>query len=229
LKDELLKFAPPRRQTNQSCDIAAFSESGASRPPQASSTAATQAVAYTVGEDVKMKDFRANPWQHGRISSILPLQVNGRAFKYVEKVHEWPVCAEKTSEIRRLSDENMTLKKELSGMMKHSLERHAASKKARAEAWKVINRSRCASDAVADGERNDHAPSTGAAEKTDECAICLGGYDDDTGKIFLPCCHSFHEVCATDWINAKKTCPTCRHPTDYHHAEVLAQTPVVTG
>lgn len=45
------------------------------------------------------------------------------------------------------------------------------------------------------------------------CAICFEGYDGEDSKIFLPCCHSFHERCASAWISRKKECPTCRHPT----------------
>lgn len=47
-----------------------------------------------------------------------------------------------------------------------------------------------------------------------ECAICFESYaDSEESRIFLPCCHSFHECCALPWISLKKTCPTCRYPT----------------
>lgn len=57
----------------------------------------------------------------------------------------------------------------------------------------------------------------------EECPICFESYDEsDESKIFLPCCHSFHECCALPWISRKMTCPTCRHPT--HGREVDLET-----
>tara|TARA_B100000424_G_scaffold135455_1_gene102783 strand:+ start:2393 stop:2626 length:234 start_codon:yes stop_codon:yes gene_type:complete len=40
-----------------------------------------------------------------------------------------------------------------------------------------------------------------------DCPICLNPLNT---SVYLPCGHSFHDDCILDWIEKKKTCPTCR-------------------
>lgn len=46
------------------------------------------------------------------------------------------------------------------------------------------------------------------------CSICFEGYDKDEDRVFLPCCHSFHDHCVSPWIGRRNTCPTCRLPAN---------------
>ena len=46
-------------------------------------------------------------------------------------------------------------------------------------------------------------------ELAEKCAICLCAQHRNT-RIKLPCGHSFHTTCATEWSQRSTTCPTCR-------------------
>eukprot|EP00930_Biecheleria_cincta_P088087 TRINITY_DN77322_c0_g1_i1.p1 TRINITY_DN77322_c0_g1~~TRINITY_DN77322_c0_g1_i1.p1 ORF type:complete len:214 (+),score=33.82 TRINITY_DN77322_c0_g1_i1:58-699(+) len=48
-------------------------------------------------------------------------------------------------------------------------------------------------------------------EEDQLCAICFEQHDDTGDRIWLPCCHSFHEACVLPWLRESMTCPTCRH------------------
>lgn len=43
-----------------------------------------------------------------------------------------------------------------------------------------------------------------------ECSICYCGYSKGENARKLPCEHFFHEVCITNWLTRKSTCPVCR-------------------
>ncbi len=40
------------------------------------------------------------------------------------------------------------------------------------------------------------------------CSICLDDLTND--RCYLPCCHSFHSACISEWADVNGTCPTCR-------------------
>lgn len=43
------------------------------------------------------------------------------------------------------------------------------------------------------------------------CAICFEKHADAGDRLWLPCCHNFHEACVLPWLRERLTCPTCRH------------------
>jgi len=45
-----------------------------------------------------------------------------------------------------------------------------------------------------------------------DCSICLCDLADDDGKgiLRLPCSHTFHEPCISDWLDKSMQCPVCR-------------------
>ncbi|CAN6357394.1 unnamed protein product [Urochloa humidicola] len=46
----------------------------------------------------------------------------------------------------------------------------------------------------------------------DECAICLGEFDDgDKVRVLPRCCHGFHVQCIDAWLAKQPSCPTCRN------------------
>jgi hypothetical protein len=47
-----------------------------------------------------------------------------------------------------------------------------------------------------------------------ECSICMSD-ENDNDKGTLPCGHTFHNHCITQWfLSSKNTCPNCRHIID---------------
>ena len=42
------------------------------------------------------------------------------------------------------------------------------------------------------------------------CKICLMDYEMEQPITYLPCIHSFHEICIKTWIKANPNCPVCR-------------------
>lgn len=48
-------------------------------------------------------------------------------------------------------------------------------------------------------------------DKSSECAICLGEYEDDEWVKTIPnCFHVFHESCIDTWFQTHSSCPLCR-------------------
>ena len=45
----------------------------------------------------------------------------------------------------------------------------------------------------------------------DGCPICLNDIAPDEEVLIMPCAHSFHTKCVTDWLKRKTTCPCCNH------------------
>ena len=41
------------------------------------------------------------------------------------------------------------------------------------------------------------------------CCICLAQHDT-RGSVTLGCCHCFHRVCISQWLERSSTCPVCR-------------------
>lgn len=51
------------------------------------------------------------------------------------------------------------------------------------------------------------------AEKTTECAVCLGEFEEGNWIKHLPnCCHVFHVSCIDIWFQTHSSCPLCRAP-----------------
>lgn len=42
------------------------------------------------------------------------------------------------------------------------------------------------------------------------CSICLSDFEIDDELIELPCSHSYHRECITEWLLLKSQCPTCK-------------------
>ena len=42
------------------------------------------------------------------------------------------------------------------------------------------------------------------------CAICLSSYSSSEGCGTLPCKHTYHSRCITEWLSRNPTCPLCR-------------------
>ncbi|GJN28351.1 hypothetical protein PR202_gb16461 [Eleusine coracana subsp. coracana] len=45
---------------------------------------------------------------------------------------------------------------------------------------------------------------------TNECAVCLEGYEIGQALRRMPCSHEFHEDCIFDWLRVSRMCPLCR-------------------
>lgn len=59
--------------------------------------------------------------------------------------------------------------------------------------------------------RNNAVKQSGSTDST-PCAICLGTYEEGAALCKLPACpHTFHYLCAREWLGRKATCPVCRH------------------
>lgn len=44
------------------------------------------------------------------------------------------------------------------------------------------------------------------------CTICQVEYKDDDLYMLLPCLHTFHDICGSEWfLNHSKLCPVCKH------------------
>ncbi|KAG8091029.1 hypothetical protein GUJ93_ZPchr0011g27371 [Zizania palustris] len=55
-------------------------------------------------------------------------------------------------------------------------------------------------------------PETKAADaRQAECAVCLEDFEADDKLKTMPCSHSFHDRCISDWLRVSRTCPLCRH------------------
>eukprot|EP00347_Sterkiella_histriomuscorum_P011062 403373898 len=63
------------------------------------------------------------------------------------------------------------------------------------------------------------------AFKNDECAICLGKFDDDSEVTPLPCDirHYFHTDCITDWFRQNNVCPLCKTQISKQDMDKLQQ------
>ena len=46
--------------------------------------------------------------------------------------------------------------------------------------------------------------------KIDDCSICLSEVNVGDNLILLPCCHTFHKNCISQWLIKNNTCPICR-------------------
>ncbi|CAN6289373.1 unnamed protein product [Urochloa humidicola] len=50
----------------------------------------------------------------------------------------------------------------------------------------------------------------GEGEATEECAVCLEGYEAGDALRTMPCAHAFHEHCIFVWLAVSRLCPLCR-------------------
>jgi hypothetical protein len=53
-----------------------------------------------------------------------------------------------------------------------------------------------------------------------DCSICMEYISIDNGG-HLPCKHSFHNKCISNWLNIKHNCPYCR--TDCNHTNFIVK------
>jgi hypothetical protein len=42
------------------------------------------------------------------------------------------------------------------------------------------------------------------------CPICLENYSPNQERMYLPCFHSYHRECITEWFGMNSTCPLCK-------------------
>ena len=49
-------------------------------------------------------------------------------------------------------------------------------------------------------------------EETDNCGICLDGYDTGDQKSKISCRHAYHHQCIVNWYKVKPICPHCKTP-----------------
>ena len=56
----------------------------------------------------------------------------------------------------------------------------------------------------------DHEQEQKASQKDDSCAICMDQLTEIDEILDLPCSHSFHESCISQWLRHHQTCPACR-------------------
>lgn len=52
------------------------------------------------------------------------------------------------------------------------------------------------------------------ADTKNRCTICLNDYAVLDPTTVLPCDHSFHKACLSNWLSVKKSCPLCRKGFD---------------
>jgi hypothetical protein len=57
------------------------------------------------------------------------------------------------------------------------------------------------------------------------CAICLGDYEEGEELTVLPCNHSFHAECVTEWLHTRNKCPLCCSVLALERGEVCVQKP----
>ncbi|CAN6339298.1 unnamed protein product [Urochloa humidicola] len=52
---------------------------------------------------------------------------------------------------------------------------------------------------------------TGRSREGEECAICLQCFLSDDTLRAIPCSHTFHQHCISQWLRRNPVCPLCRH------------------
>ena len=59
---------------------------------------------------------------------------------------------------------------------------------------------------------SDPSAGGGAGSEDDDCAICLGAFEDgDLCSVMPGCQHEFHKACIAGWLKeGNDTCPLCR-------------------
>ncbi len=57
--------------------------------------------------------------------------------------------------------------------------------------------------------------------ETPECQICLETFTKNTEIAMLPCGHTFHIECITEWFSRKYECPLCRFRTNWYKQIIL--------
>jgi len=57
------------------------------------------------------------------------------------------------------------------------------------------------------------------------CAICLGDYEQGEELTVLPCNHTFHAECVTEWLHTRNKCPLCCSVLALESGEVCIQKP----
>ena len=66
---------------------------------------------------------------------------------------------------------------------------------------------------------------TNIFKSTDECAICLEKFDEESEVTPLPCDirHYFHNKCIEDWFKNNNTCPLCKKVISENDMDKLAK------
>lgn len=44
------------------------------------------------------------------------------------------------------------------------------------------------------------------------CQICTDVYDHEKSVAAMPCGHTFHDDCLSQWLANTRNCPSCRKP-----------------
>jgi hypothetical protein len=69
-----------------------------------------------------------------------------------------------------------------------------------------------AAEAKAERERQRQQRQRQQQEEDEEgpcCTVCLCEFEEGEEMTTLPCLHSFHKECCTQWLREKSTCPMC--------------------
>jgi hypothetical protein len=65
------------------------------------------------------------------------------------------------------------------------------------------------------GLNNNDTPVDNVEE--DQCAVCIGEFDQDEDITLLPCQHKFHTTCITPWLTERQSkCPLCKFDVLQH-------------
>lgn len=59
---------------------------------------------------------------------------------------------------------------------------------------------------------NENGPVSTSPSVDELCTICQVEYKGGDSCMMLPCLHTFHDVCGSEWfMNLSKLCPVCKH------------------
>lgn len=59
---------------------------------------------------------------------------------------------------------------------------------------------------------NKNSPISTSPSVDELCTICQVEYKEGDSCMMLPCVHTFHDVCGSEWfMNHSKLCPVCKH------------------
>ena len=72
---------------------------------------------------------------------------------------------------------------------------------------KHINWIKCLNHELFEQKNQDEKPKS--SKIIHSCIICCDPLDNTA--LSLPCAHTFHEKCITDWLKIKSECPICKH------------------
>ncbi|KAF8083541.1 hypothetical protein N665_0766s0001 [Sinapis alba] len=53
-------------------------------------------------------------------------------------------------------------------------------------------------------------PSITDNQENETCTVCFGNYHNETYLCSIPCGHTFHFRCISQWLRTNISCPVCR-------------------